>query len=56
MRIPSARHAARFVVEGEGFGVESIGFEVLMNFSKARHTGLELSRGTGKRKAAAGFG
>lgn len=44
------------LAEGEGFGVESIGFEVLMNFSKARHTGLELSRGPGKRKAAVGFG
>lgn len=32
-------------MEGDGFGVEPVGFEVLMNFSKARHAGLELSRG-----------
>lgn len=43
-------------MEGEGFGVESIRFEVLMNFSKARHMGLELSRRPGKRKVAVGFG
>lgn len=52
MCIPSARHAIRLVGEGEGFGVETFGFEVLMNFSEARDAG----RGSGKRKVAAGFG
>lgn len=45
MCVPAARQATRFVVDGEGFGVEPIGLEVLMGFSKARHAGLELSRG-----------
>lgn len=47
-----SRHESRFVVEGDRFGVEPVGFAALMNFSKARHVGLELSKEPGTRKAA----